>query len=62
MPNYTTPVFRAIVSDFLSRLPSTESADELSPIVRRLRGAAGSLAAGDKEDHRDYLWKKYGEG
>jgi hypothetical protein len=47
-----------LVTDFLQGLPEEESADqpELTPIVKRLLGAAKGA---DLDEYRDYLGQKY---
>lgn len=49
-----------LVNDFLSALPLTApAADELSPLVRRLRGIAGRGRSG-RDAYRKHLIRKYG--
>lgn len=48
-----------LVSDFLASLPLGAPARELTPVVRRLLGAAAGSDV-DREDYRRHLHRKYG--
>lgn len=49
-----------LVNDFLHALPLEAPPEgQLSPVVRRLRGAAAGGKA-DRESHRKHLLRKYG--
>lgn len=49
-----------LVNDFLRALPlEAPSAQELSPLVRRLRGVAAGGRA-NRKDYREHLHRKYG--
>jgi hypothetical protein len=49
-----------LVGDFLRSLPLGTEPSELTPAVRRLWGVAANTK-GDREAHRQHLWRKYGE-
>ncbi len=49
-----------LVNDFLRSLPlEPPPAQELSPLVRRLRGIAAGRRT-DRKEYREHLYRKYG--